>query len=149
MAAINVHLFIYFIYVLDGGDRDGDEEDDDGDDDDHLFEFDLCDGDENKSGGADEEDRRPLGDDVTKISSPTSASLPELPARKFSIGSDCSASSSGGGCQHRKKLDDAATEAADRTAGFVGSLFGSRSSGLGSERRSSQVRRFFFPEYRS
>jgi len=125
--------------IPDGAERDGDEE---GDDDDHLFEFDLSDGEENKSVAEEEEEDRPLSDDGTKTSSPTSASLAELTARKFSIGSDCSASS--GGCQHRKMLDDTVVEAAGtaRTAGFVGSLFGSRSSGLGSERRSSQVRRF-------
>lgn len=129
---------------------DEDEGDDEDDDDDRLFEFDLCDGEENedKSGGEDDDIQLSDGANQSRrtaaaaIITTSSAILPELTtSRKFSIGSDCSTSSSS--CQHRKGgLDDTATEMGGSgsrgAAGFVGSLFGSRSSGIGSERRSSQ-----------
>ena len=116
---------------------DEDEDDDDGDDDDHLFEFDLCDGEEEeKSGGEDDDTEKHQLSDAANQSADSSLLPQLLPTRKFSISSDGSASS----CQHRKSLDDATAEEA-RPAGFIGSLFGSRSSGIGSERRSSQVSR--------
>ena len=118
-------------------DEDEDDDDGDDDDDDHLFEFDLCDGEEEKKSGGEDDDteKHQLSDAANQ--SADSSLLPQLlPTRKFSISSDGSASS----CQHRKSLDDATAEEA-RPAGFIGSLFGSRSSGICSERRSSQVSR--------
>ena len=119
-------------------DEDEDDDDGDDDDDDHLFEFDLCDGEEEeeKSGGEDDDTEKHQLSDAANQSADSSLLPQLLPTRKFSISSDGSASS----CQHRKSLDDATAEEA-RPAGFIGSLFGSRSSGICSERRSSQVSR--------
>lgn len=142
------------LYGLDN--REGDDEDDvddADDDDDHLFEFDLCDGEEeeDKSGGGDSDDlekkhRQLNNDNDSNQASADNGFSPssQLPSgRKFSISSDGSSSS----CRqhHRKGAlvggDDQAGPEEQRHSvggGYIGSLFGSRSSGIGSERRSSQ-----------
>lgn len=90
----------------------------DRDDDDHLFEFDLS-----PDRELEEEEEDPV---------PPLELCPDR-RRTFSVTSE----GSGGSCSHRKAAE--AEESYCRPGGGFSSIFGSTSSGLGSDRRSLEV----------
>ena len=96
-------------------------------DDDHLFEFDMSPSGEIDDGENETEEE---DDEITKIASDP----PQERRRAYSVTSD----SSGGSCSHRKLVEPEE----NFRSGFC--MFGSTSSGLGSDRRAlSQVSLFF------
>lgn len=121
-------IFKILICVDDEDDEENEDSFELGDvDDDHLFEFDMS-----PSGEIDDGENviEEQDDEITKICSDP----PQERRRAYSVTSD----SSGGSCSHRKLVEPEE----NYRSGFC--MFGSTSSGLGSDRRAlSQVSLFF------